>query len=225
MFMGHYGVSFAAKPADRRLPLWLLFIAVQWLDIWWAMLVMLGVEKFRIAPHFTEAMSLDFYYMPYSHSLAGALVLSILLGALSAAFLKPRLRTFLIIAAAAFSHWLLDLVVHVPDLPLIGNSDKVGFGLWRHLWISFPLELVVLWGGAFIYAHYVKAASAFHAAWLWIFVAAMTFEEVNVSFGLFGPFFPTPAAIAGLSLSIYLLIALLAALVDRTRRTNLPQPA
>ncbi len=33
MFMGHYGVSFAAKPVEKRLPLWLLFIAVQWLVI------------------------------------------------------------------------------------------------------------------------------------------------------------------------------------------------
>ena len=182
MFMGHYGVSFAAKPAHRRLPLWLLFVAVQWLDIWWAVLV--------------------------------------LLGALSAPFFKPRGRTFLVVAVAAFSHWLLDLVVHIPDLPLIGNHYKVGFGLWRHLWLSFPLELVVLWGGALLYARYVKATSVWGAIWLWVFVAALTFEEINVSFGLVGPFFAEPAAIAALSLGIYLLVALLAGLVGLTRKTE-----
>ncbi len=220
MFMGHYGVSFAAKPAHRRLPLWLLFVAVQWLDIWWAVLVMLGVEKFRVVPHLTEAFSLDLYYLPYTHSLFGALVLSALLGGLSAPFFKPHGRTFLVVALAAFSHWLLDLVVHIPDLPLIGDHYKVGFGLWRHLWLSFPLELVVLWGGALLYAHYVKATSVWGAIWLWVFVAALTFEEINVSFGLVGPFFAEPAAIAALSLSIYLLVALLAGLVGLTRKTG-----
>jgi hypothetical protein len=223
MFMGHYSVSFAAAPAHRRLPLWLYFIAVQWLDIWWAVLTMLGIEKFRIVPHLTEAFSLDLYYIPYTHSLPGALALSALLGLLCALVFKPRGRTFLIMMACAFSHWLLDLVVHIPDLPLYDNSYKVGFGLWRHLWISFPLELVMLWIGAFIFAHYVKAASAFRAVWLWLFVGVLTFEEINVTFGLVGPFFADPKAIAALSLSIYLLIALLAGLTGLTRNT--PKPA
>jgi len=225
MFIGHYGVSFAAKPAQKRVPLWLYFIAVQWLDIWWAVLVMVGVEKFRVVPHFTEAMWLDFYYIPYTHSLPGALALSALLGGLAAIFFKPRQRTFWIIAACAFSHWLLDLVVHVQDLPLIGDSYKVGFGLWRHFWISFPLELVVLWIGAFIYAHYVKAATAYQAVWLWVFVALLTFEECNTSFGLVGPFFAEPKAIAALSLAIYLIVAFLAGIVGLTRGVDRPKVA
>jgi len=28
VFVGHYGVSFAAKSFDMRIPLWLLFVAV-----------------------------------------------------------------------------------------------------------------------------------------------------------------------------------------------------
>jgi len=133
------------------------------------------------------------------------------------AFFKPRGRTFFIIAALAFSHWLLDLVVHIPDLPLIGNSYKVGFGLWRHLWISFPPELVVLWCGALVYGHYVKARTPLRAVWLWIFVVALTFEEINLTLGLFGPLVAGPAGIVALSLSIYLLVALLAGLVGLTR--------
>ena len=44
--------------------------------------------------------------------------------------------------AAVASHWLLDLVVHVPDLPLVGNdSPKLGLGLWRHFELSVALEL------------------------------------------------------------------------------------
>ena len=54
MFVGHYGVAFAAKPAVRSAPLWVMFIAVQWLDVVWSVLVLLGIEKLRIVPGFTQ---------------------------------------------------------------------------------------------------------------------------------------------------------------------------
>ena len=121
MFVGHYGVSFAAKPAARSVPLWVWFIAVQWLDVVWSILVLLGIEKLRIAPGFTEANPLDLYYMPFTHGLPGAISLSLLLGGIVALFVRQnRGRTLLLVAAAALSHWVLDLVVHTPDLPLYG---------------------------------------------------------------------------------------------------------
>src|SRR5580765_8358279 len=126
MFIGHYGPAFIAKPLERRLPLWLLFLAVQWLDVGWSVLVMLGVEKLRIVKGFTQGSSLDLYYMPFTHGLFGALALSAALGAVVALFYRER-RTaiILVVAGAVFSHWLLDLLVHVPDLPLLDNSFKV----------------------------------------------------------------------------------------------------
>src|SRR5258706_9150146 len=133
MFIGHYGVSFAAKPVKPRLPLWLLIIAVQWLDVVWSVLVMLGIERLRIVKGFTEANAMDLYYMPYTHGLIGAIALSFALGGITALFLRDRrVAVLAIVAGAVFSHWLLDLVVHVADLPLVGDSMKVGFGLWRH---------------------------------------------------------------------------------------------
>src|ERR1700681_4486329 len=92
MFIGHYGVSFAAKAADKRLPLWLLFLAVQWLDIVWSALVMLNVEHLRIVKGLTEGSSLELYYMPYTHGLIGAAALSAALGALGALFARQRRR-------------------------------------------------------------------------------------------------------------------------------------
>jgi hypothetical protein len=149
MFVGHYGVSFAARRLDRRVPLWVWFVAVQWMDIVWSVLVLLGIEKLRIVPGFTQANALDLYYMPYTHSLPGSIVLSFALGAIVALFIPGnRATTVLVVAAASFSHWVLDLVVHVPDLPLYDNAAKVGFGLWRHVILSFPLELIVLGLGA-----------------------------------------------------------------------------
>ena len=66
MMVGHYGVAFTMRPSQKRVPLWVWFVAVQWLDIVWAMLVLLGIEKVRIVPGFTEAVPLDLYYMPYT---------------------------------------------------------------------------------------------------------------------------------------------------------------
>jgi hypothetical protein len=161
MFVGNYGVSLAARRMRARLPLWVWFIAVQWLDIVWSVLVLLGIEKVRIVPGFTEANALDLYYMPYTHGLPGSIVLSVILGVVVALFTRGnRVATVLIVAAASFSHWVLDLIVHIPDLPLYDDSAKVGFGLWRHLFVSFPLELLVLALGAWLYARATTFASA-----------------------------------------------------------------
>src|SRR6476659_8398266 len=145
MFVGHYGVAFAAKPVGKHVPLWVWFIAVQWLDVIWSILVLMGIEKLHIVPGFTEANALDLYYMPYTHSLPGSIVLSLIFGGIVAVFTNGnRWATILLVAAASFSHWVLDLVVHTPDLPLYDNAANVGFGLWRHVALSFPLELIVL---------------------------------------------------------------------------------
>ena len=74
MFVGHYGVSFAAKRGDRSIHLWVLFLAVQLLDVFWSFFVLVGIEKVRIVPGITASNPLDLYYMPYTHSLVAALL-------------------------------------------------------------------------------------------------------------------------------------------------------
>lgn len=214
MFIGHYGPAFGAKAALRAIPLWVLFIAVQWLDVWWSILVMLGVEKVRIIPGFTQGSTLDLYFMPYTHGLAGALALSALYGAIVALFMKRRRGyAFLIAAAAVFSHWIADFLVHMPDLPLWDNEMKVGLGLWRWLWISLPLELLTLAVGAWLYVKYVPAKRGGNL-WLWIFVIVMAAVEC---YSAFGPPSPTPVAQAQTALIAYFALAALAAVVDLTR--------
>jgi hypothetical protein len=78
MFIGHYGVSLALKRADPRLSLGGLFVAVQVLDLLFFSFVLLGIEKMRIVPGFTEYNAYDLYDMPYSHGLVGSLVWSLL---------------------------------------------------------------------------------------------------------------------------------------------------
>src|ERR1700694_3704481 len=74
MFIGHYGPSFAIKAIRPAIPLWLLFIAVQLVDVAWAVLVLVGMEKVRIVPGITASNPLDLYYMPYTHSLVAAIL-------------------------------------------------------------------------------------------------------------------------------------------------------
>jgi len=210
MFVGHYGVSFAARPAGPRVPLWVWFIAVQWLDVVWSVLILLGIEKMRIAPGFTEANPYDLYYMPYTHGLPGAIVLSLILGAVVALFSsEKRGATFLLVAAAVFSHWILDLVVHTPDLPLYDNTAKVGFGLWRHVVFSFPLEIGLLLVGAWLYARTVTFR---HPFVFWGFVLFLGAMQVYANFG------PPPAStdsMAVMAFGFYVVLAFLAALVER----------
>ena len=152
MFVGHYGVSFAAKKLAPAIPLWLLFIAVQWLDVVWAPLVLLGVERVRIVPGITASNPLDLYYMPYTHSLVAAFVWS------AAACVTYRVvsgrrdpTAAIVIAGAVLSHWILDFVVHRPDLPLYDNTAKVGLGLWNMAALAFVVEAALFFGGMYLY--------------------------------------------------------------------------
>jgi hypothetical protein len=215
MFVGHYGVSFAAKSAEKRAPLWLLFIAVQWLDVLWSGLVMLGIEKLRIVPGFTESNPMDLYYMPFTHGLPGALAIAAAFGAVGMLFWRDRRAAiFAVLSGAVFSHWLLDLVVHVHDLPLWGDSFKVGFGLWNHLSISFPLEIATLAAGAAIYARAVPARNPRGNALLWGFVGLLAIVQ---TIGTFAAQPASPQGEAQTALLFYAILAAAAAVMDWAR--------
>lgn len=205
MFVGHYGPSFGLRRASGGVPLWVLFIAVQFVDVLWSILVMAGVEKVRITPGFTAASPLDLYYMPYTHSLAASVAWSLLLGGLAA--LVWGRRGGLAVGACVLSHWILDLPVHVADLPLWGDLHKVGFGLWDRPVIATLLEAGVLFVGVAIYA---KAAR--NKAAIWGFALLMLAIQMT-NFVM-----PPPAASSGfamMALSSYLLFALAAWFVEK----------
>jgi len=152
MFVGHYGASFAAKRGAPSVPLWVLFIAVQLLDVVWAPLVLLGIEKVRIVPGITATNPFDLYYMPYTHSLVAALLWSAGAFAIYRGVMRrDGTMAALIVAAAVFSHWVFDLVVHRPDLPLYDDTAKVGLGLWNFPALAFGLESALLFGGMCLY--------------------------------------------------------------------------
>ncbi len=156
MFLGHYGVALALKRAEPKLSLGTLFVATQAADLLWGIFLLLGWEHVRILPDDNPLLTLQFYDYPISHSLVAAVAWG--LAAATLYYSWPTRDTTrhwqaaALVGAAVASHWLLDLVVHIPDLPLAGNdSPKVGLGLWRHFGVSVALELVVLAAGTAIY--------------------------------------------------------------------------
>jgi hypothetical protein len=182
LFVGHYSASFAGKSAENHIPLWVLFLTVQWIDVLWGIFVLLGIEKVRIVPGITVSNALDLYYMPFTHSLAGALGWSAF--AYVMCQLVPRLRgarTGMIVAAAVFSHWILDLIVHRPDLALYGSVYKMGFGLWNYRAAAL-LEIALLVAGAALL--YRKVVYKRRLVGFVIFMAAL---QVFATF-----FFPPP---------------------------------
>jgi hypothetical protein len=156
MFVGHYGVAFAAKTERNRIPLWVMFIAVQFLDYIWATLVLLGIEKLRVIKGFTAGSMLDSYFHPHSHSLITAIAWSVLAAiAYKAVCIRhgcPHSNSaVLIIGVAVFSHWVLDFIAHPRDLPIYDNTWKVGLGLWNYRDPEFALEITLLVGGIVLY--------------------------------------------------------------------------
>jgi len=156
MFVGHYSVAFAAKSERNKIPLWVLFIAVQFLDYIWATLVLLGIEKLRVIKGFTAGSMLDSYFHPYSHSLIAALAWSLIAALVYKSVCSRdgclyRRSAALIVGAAVFSHWILDLIAHPRDLAIYDNTWKVGFGFWNYRDPEFALEIALLAGGIVLY--------------------------------------------------------------------------
>jgi hypothetical protein len=214
MFVGHYGISFAVKSFDRRISLWLLFMAVQFVDVLWAIFVLLGIEKVRISPGITATNPLDLYYMPYTHSLVAALVWA------GSSFIGYKFtrgsasRTALLVAAAVFSHWVLDLIVHRPDLPIYDNKYKLGLGVWNYPALAFALEAGLLFGGLILYLRASKPVSSLGRYGMPVFGILLLGLQGMVFFGA-PPSSPVAAALT--ALVSYVLLAVIVFWLDRKR--------
>ena len=150
MFFGHWAPALAVAAKRPRPGLGTLFIAAQLVD--WAFFgfVLLGVEKMRLNPAISAVSPLDLYFMPYTHSLVGALIWGAAFALLVWVVLRDRIAA-LLAGTVVLSHWLLDLLVHVPDLTIAGSPPKLGLGLWNYPAIEMPLELAMTFGALWLY--------------------------------------------------------------------------
>jgi hypothetical protein len=193
MFIGHFAVGLGAKAAAPKTSLGSLFLAAQFLDLLWPTLLLFGIERVEISPGITKVTPLDFTYYPITHSLLMAVVWGLLFG-LVYFFLKKDRKSALVLGICVLSHWLLDLIVHRPDLPLFpGDSPKAGFGLWNSLAGTLAVEGIIFFIGLWLY---LRTTQAKNKAGLYGFWGLIVFLAAIYVSNLFGPPPPSVSAIA-----------------------------
>lgn len=154
MIAGHFGLAAGVKARAPEVPLWALMLATQWLDVVFVPLFLLGIEVLQpLDGSRPGAYGEAIIHADYTHSLVGALLLSAFFGAVAA--LRYGRRTGGILAAVAMSHWVLDLLVHRGDMPILpggaGHFPRLGLGLWRFPGVAAVLELAISVTGAALY--------------------------------------------------------------------------
>jgi hypothetical protein len=176
MYAGHYAAALAIKAKEPRAPTWALLLGVGFLDVLFGILVMLGIERVTMTPGVTPGFSLDF--IDWSHSLAMSLVWA---GLFSIPFWRRGRAIGVAAAFAVFSHFLLDLPMHPPDLALWpGSTVHLGLGLWKRLPVGWWwVELAVI---AVFYGYYVsraRTAKTFGGRALWACAVILALHLFN----------------------------------------------
>ena len=203
MFIGHFGIGFGAKAAAPRASLGTLFLAAQFLDLLWAALLLAGIERVRIEPGATAVSPLVAEHMPFSHSLLAVLGWALLL-ALVYRFLRRDDRGAWVIGLAVLSHWLLDAIVHRPDLPLHpGSAVLAGLTLWDSLPATLAVELSLFLIGAWLY---VRTTRPRDRTGTWALAGLLGMLLLIYAGNLFGPQPPNVAAIAWVGQLQWLLV-------------------
>lgn len=174
MFVGHLALALGSKRTDPKVSLGWFVAAVTALDLVWPVLLIAGVEKVRIVPGATAFNPLVFDYYPWSHSLLMACVWGLVLAALARWRGIPR-RTTYVLAALVVSHWVLDFITHVPDMPLWpGSSPRFGLGLWNSIPGTLAIEGAIWIAGIVLYLRHRKSTKWIGPVALWSLVLIST---------------------------------------------------
>ena len=216
MFVGHYAASLALKKFETRASLGVLFLAVQLVDIVFFPLVLLGIERINLIENFTQSTHFELVYMPYTHSLLAAFLWAGAAYGLFRWIIVKKNSVAIVVALAVFSHWVFDLVVHTPDLPLWSDTSlKVGFGLWNNAVATYTLEAIILIAALWIYLGSTSATTKTGKYGMPVFVVFMLLANVV---NIFGPFQGDSKLTAGImALAFYFLFAAVAFWLDRKR--------
>jgi hypothetical protein len=214
LFIGHFGVGFAAKKFTKKTSLGTLFLATQFIDLLWPFFVIFGIEKVAIDPGNTAFTPLDFIYYPFSHSLLGVFIWALLFGVVNY-FIKKDLKASFILGILVPSHWILDFITHRPDLPLFLGSDSllVGLGLWNSIMATVIIESMIFMIGVYFYFAVTKTKNKVGIYSLW---SLLIFFAIIYLSNLFGPPPESAEAVGYVSLAQWLLIAW-AYWIDRNR--------
>jgi membrane-bound metal-dependent hydrolase YbcI (DUF457 family) len=173
VFIGHFAVAFAAKKVAPKASLGTLVLAAAFLDVVWPVLVLLGIERFRIVPGFTAVNPFDFVYYPWSHSLLMTAVWALAFGLVYLAVKGDRVGAIWVGIAVA-SHWLLDFVTHRPDMPLYpGGGERLGLSLWQSIPATFAIEGLLFAAGIAVYVKATKSRDRIGTIAWWAMVGLL----------------------------------------------------
>ena len=195
MFLGHYALAFGAKRIAPAVSLGTLFLACQFADLLWPSLVALGIETVEIDPGNTLVTPLNFVSYPYSHSLVMLVAWAALFGLAYRAIKGWHPIAIYTVAALVFSHFILDVITHRPDLPItLSGSRRLGFGLWNHPGPTLAIESALFIVGTAIYASVTRARDRIGRAG---FLALIVVLVAIYFAALYGPPPPSASAVAG----------------------------
>lgn len=217
MFLGHYGVAFALKRAEPKLSLGTLFLAVQLADLLWGIFILLGWEHARIVPGYTAVTPIEFLDYPISHGLLAGVIWGVVAAALYYSWptrdTTRHWQAAVIVGVAVFSHWPLDVLVHVADLPIIGNdSPKLGLGLWNNPTATMIAELLVFGIGL---ALYLTLRSHRHPVRFLRLAIVVVLLVGTYLASQYGPLPPSMSVVAVSGIVFFLAAAAVAAWADR----------
>lgn len=219
MFAGHIGAALALGRVERRVNVGLLVAAALLMDFLLWLFVLLGWESLTIPAAFATTHQPEFVF-PYSHGLVAGIVWSALAAAGAWAFHADvgslRARAAFLVAAAVFSHWLLDALVHRPEMPLLGaSSHMVGLGLWGRMPAALAIEaaLVVLGAALFIAGSGLSRGRSTALA-----VSSLAILAATVFGMTLAPAPPSARAMAGTSLGTLGVVCMLFAWLGRRSR-------
>lgn len=214
MFLGHYALAFGAKRVAPSVSLGTLFMACQFADLLWPTLLVLGLEVVEIDPGNTLVTPLNFVSYPYSHSLVMLLVWSAVFALLYRAIRGGQPVAMTTVAALVFSHYVLDVITHRPDMPVtIGGTQKLGLGLWNYPGTTLAVESAMFLVGAGLYVSVTREKD--RAGQLGLLALIATLSAVYFA-ALYGPPPPSATAVAIVSHLSWLFV-LWAYWIDRHR--------
>lgn len=214
MFLGHYALALGAKRVTPRTSLGVLFAAAQLPDLLWPLFLILGWE--RIGPGTSGFLSISFTYYPWSHSLLLVVGWSVL-AALFYFAITRDLRGSSIVALLGVSHWVLDYVTHLPDLPLYPGGPLVGLGLWKSTTATVVIEGLMWIAGIAMYVKATRARDRIGSYGFWVLMLVLTLIYVSSTTS------PAPSnlsSVGWMALVGLWLVPVLAAWIDAHRDAN-----
>lgn len=216
MFVGHYAAALAAKAIEQKTPLWTLAAGCQLVDIGWSVFIMAGIERASVDPTLPGS-SLILEHMPWTHSLPMTFVWAAGAGLLALLLLRLPLWASVMVGLSVASHWLLDFLVHRPDLELWFGGEKVGLGWWNYPVPEQALEigLIALAGGAWIASRKQLGRAAWPALAFIAFLVALQIVAMTQP----QPAGPLPPQAGAMILAVYLVVVGVAALADLRGRS------